>query len=250
MKEKKFTAFENLLITVFFNATTKFISAVQLYGGKISYNDAFFLCVIAQEELAKLFLLPIARELNEIEDISGNRNNPFYRHAIKQKIYTSWGMQDREHRDIEGKKQRILYVGLNGKCEAVFDYVKPEEVLIEIKHLAYLLVHTYVDILSQLEFGEKFKKGMKFFMDNAYECAETDLPELNTLIEREVIDLESLKPEELKERQIKRLLSNPYELIKMCKAVFKEDYKTHLKSMSLLTFSELEDYLGKYYASK
>ena len=246
----KFSPFETVLITVFQNATTKFISGVQLYSGKISYNDSHFLSIIAQEELAKMFILPIARELGEIELINADRKSPFYKHAIKQKIFTNWGLQDRTHADIETRKQNILYVGIDNEGKVDFEYVKPEAVLDEIKHLALLLVHTYVDVLSQDEFNKEFKKGMKFFMDIAYSCAETDLPELSRLIATEAAVDNAMKPDRLKEKYTSRILSNPYELIKICKAVFKEEYKRHLRSISSLSFAELEEYLGKYYASK
>ena len=245
MTNRKFTAYESLLLDVFRNAVFKFVSAITLYTEKISYNDAWYLCVLAEEELAKMFILPVARELDELKHITNERKHPYYRHALKQKIFVTRGMQNRDFESIEKMKQKMMYVGVKDDGSTDYGFVPPKQLLDEIRHCALLIAHTYADILSQQEFDKNFKKGMKFFMDIAYGCVQDNLPQVNELINKEADDLDLKDESELKELKMQRLISNPYYLIGMCKAVFKEDYKVHLREMSLLSFPELETYLGK-----
>jgi hypothetical protein len=88
--------------------------------------------VIAQEELAKIIMLPLAKELDELSDLVNNRSSGFYDHRIKQKLFASYGMQKPNHQDIEQLKQSCLYVGVSEDGEPRFTKIQPEEARKEV----------------------------------------------------------------------------------------------------------------------
>ncbi len=241
--DKKLTDYELFVITIFQNATQKLLSAVDLYSTKYSYNEAYFLSIIAQEELAKLIILPIARELGEIDEIINNRSSVYYKHSVKQKIFTNFGLQNRTHDDIERIKQSCLYVGIDTKHKSVFSVIKPDIVLKEIKNTALFFVNNYRTILLEETFSKKTKKGVNFFIKIVHGCIADRLPEINKEIEKDADELSKKTKEELESEIHKALITNPYELIKMFKAVFKKDYKKHLKKVGYFSISEFEKYI-------
>lgn len=240
----KLTEYEKSIIMIFQNATFKLVSAIDLYLTKYSYNESFFLCIIAQEELAKLVILPIARELGEMDEIVNNRSSAYYRHSIKQKIFTNFGLQNRTHDDIEKIKQSCLYVGLTSTHEPDFATTKPETVLKEIKYTALLLVNNYRTILFEETFPEKLKKVVGAFMQIVHGCIVDRLPEVNTDILKDADAISKKSEEEIRQETLKALFTNPYELIKIFKAAFGEkEYKTHLKKLGYFTIPEFEKYV-------
>jgi|GEM_PF-4179583 len=244
-KEVKLSNYEEFILAIFHNATCKIMSAGELYLNKLSYNEAYFLAVIAQEELAKLIILPIAKELGEIDALVNDRTSSYYRHPVKQKIFTNFGLQNRTHTDIEKIKQSCLYVGIDKDHKPVVNVVKPDIVLAEIKHAALFLAHNYRTILLEKSFSEKFRKMVGFFMNIAYNFVKDKLPEVNVEIDKDAKRDSERTPDELERELHKTLFTNPYELIKIFKAAFKEDYKKHLKQVGFFTIEELEDYFEK-----
>ncbi|MCH7529680.1 AbiV family abortive infection protein [Patescibacteria group bacterium] len=244
-KKDKLTDYELFVITIFQNATQKLISAVALYSTKYSYNEAYFLSIIAQEELSKLIILPIARELGEIDEIINNRSSVYYKHSVKQKIFTNFGLQNRTHEDLERIKQSCLYVGVNSKHKPSFSMIKPDVTLKEIKHTVLFFVNNYSIILREETFSKEAKKGVDFFMKIIHGCIIDKLPEVDIDIKKDVDDLHKMTRSELEDKIHKKLLTNPYELIRIFKAVFKENYKKHLKEIGYFSIPELEKYIEK-----
>ena len=178
-----------------------------------------------------------------MEDVVSNRSSAFYNHLIKQKIFTNFGLQNRTHEDIEKLKQACLYVGIDAQSKPSFGIVKPEIVLKEIKHTALFVVNNYRNILLEDTFSKTAKKGVRFFMEIVYECVTERLPEVSKQIEKESKVLSKKTKEELEVEIHEALIMNPYELVKMFKAVFKGDYKKHLKEVGYFSMAEFEKYL-------
>ncbi len=243
--KKFFSDYESLILTVFQNATSKLVSAIELYSTKYAYNESYFLSVIAQEEMAKLVIIPIAKELGELERVVNDRSSAFYKHPVKQKIFTNFGLQNRTHEDIESIKQASLYVSLDSDQKPQFKIIKPEIVLSEIKHACLFLANNYRTVLLEETFSENAKKGAGFFMKIVYGCVTDKLPEIHEEIDKDAKKLSKKTKEELEQEVYKALFTNPYELIKIFKAIFKEDYKKHLRGIGYFSIEELEKYLAK-----
>lgn len=244
--KKELNNYERILLTIIENATFKIVSAIELYANKYSYNDAFFLCIIAEEELAKMIILPIARELGEMDQIiNNNRKNAYYNHAIKQKIFTNFGLQNRTHEKIESIKQSCLYVGIDFEQKPHFIHIKPVDVFNEIKYTVLLFTNVYRVIFFEEEFSEFFKKSTEFFMKIIRSCVPDILPDLENEILVEADRLSKLNKKELKNYYHKSIVTNPYELIKIFKILFKDDYKKRLKEVGYFTLPELETYFKK-----
>jgi AbiV family abortive infection protein len=235
--------FEKFILNIFLNATQKILSSVNLYNTKHSYNESYFYAVISQEEMAKLVILPLACELDELDGVLKSRRSPFYNHSIKQKVFTTFGLQNRTYEDIEEIKQSSLYVGINNEGQPVINIIKPEIVLEEIKHSCLFLVNNYQNLKAQESFSSTTHKGLDFFMKIVYECIKNELPEINKMITEDSKSIDDLDSEDLSNLKTKRLFMNPYNLIGMFKAVFKKDYKKHLKIVSNYSFEEIEEYL-------
>lgn len=243
--ESMFTDYELLVITIFQNTTQKIVAAVDLYLNKYSYSEAYFLSIIAQEELAKLVILPIAKELGEMDEVINNRSSAYYRHSLKQKIFTNFGLQNRTHDEIEILKQSCLYVGVNSENKPILKVIKPDIVLAEIKHTVLFLTKNYRDMLFEETFSEKSKKAVGFFMEIIRGCIIDRLPEISDAIVKNADEMNKKTKEEKEYETHKALFTNPYELVKIFKALFKEDYKKHLKEIGYFSITELEEYLEK-----
>ncbi|UOY04999.1 AbiV family abortive infection protein [Muricauda sp. SCSIO 64092] len=243
--QEKFTNYELFVVTIFQNATQKLLAAIELSSTRYSYNEAFFLAIIAQEELAKLIILPIANELDTLENVLTNRQGAFYKHPVKQKIFTNFGLQNRSHQDIEKLKQGYLYVGSSEQGKPEFSIAKPDQVRAEIKHTCLFMVNQFSNIIEEKDFSKLTKKGATYFMEIVKSAISERMSEVDMSIKddsKEISDLEQTD----KERMImNRLIMNPYQLIRMLKAVFKEDYKEHLSNLGYYSIETFEDYLAK-----
>ena len=87
--------------------------------------------------------------------------------------------------------------------------------------------------------------GNKYLTAVAIFIAFYTLSEIAVFIfEKVFLRLAKKTKTELEDETHKVLFTNPYELIKIFKAVFKGDYKKHLKEVGYFSMSELEKYLA------
>ncbi len=179
------TQYENILINIFANAAMKIVGAIDLHVSGYSCNLAYFASIIAQEELAKLVILPIANELGDLNDVISNRNSDYFKHGVKQKLFTSFGLQNRTHDDVERIKQECLYVGVDKDLTPVLRQISKQESLEEIKHATLLLTRMFRIHCFGQEFSDDFKRGVHHFMGLVKECVLEKLPEIDSLITEE-----------------------------------------------------------------
>lgn len=249
MGKLKLTKYEELLFAIIDNVVQKIVSSIELYCSKYAYPSAYFLAVISEEELAKLILLPLARELGEIKELISSRDSLYFKHGLKQKIFTSYGLQNRSAEDIEKIKQKCLYVGMDDNLKPIYARISPKETYLEIKYSTRLLTDFVHKILSTKEFSQDFKRVVIFLLKILRAHGKNKLPRLLKDIANEADKafLELKKdPKRAEERFHKELFSNPYILIDIFKALFKKDYKKHLRNMKKLSFHDMVQYLGKY----
>ena len=248
MKKIILTNYEKLLFTIIENAVFKTVSAIKLHSTKYAYNQAYFLTVIAEEELAKLIIIPIAKELDELDNLFNNRQSAYFNHGIKQKIFTSFGLQNRTHNGIEKLKQECLYVGSDSNLNPKFRKISPEDTYIEIKHTVQLLINFVGKMLKVKTFSKDFKKSIVFLSSLLRGCIKDELPSLKKDILRETSNIESKIKKNSTEAQYRlhqEIFTNPYELIEVFKAIYKKDYKKHLRKIKKLSFNDMVQYIGK-----
>lgn len=248
MAKTNLSNYEKLLFTIVENAIYKTTSAIELYCTKYAYNQAFFLAIIAEEELAKLVIIPIAKELDELADLFNNRRSAYFNHGIKQKIFTSFGLQNRTHNGIEKLKQECLYVGADSKLKPNFRKINPKTAYSEIKHTAQLLTSSVYKILQAKTLSDDFKKSVIFLLNLLKGCIEDKLPDLKKDILKEINNIEKKfkrNPSKAQHRLHQEIFTNPYELIEIFKAIYQKDYKNHLRKIKNLSFDEMVQYLGK-----
>jgi len=240
--------YEKLLFTIIENAIYKTISSIELYCTEYAYNESYFLAVIAEEELAKLIIIPIAKELNELDDLFNNRKSAYFNHVIKQKIFTSFGLQNRSHNEIEKLKQTCLYVGSDKKLKSNFIKMKPKKVYLEIKHTVQLLTSFVFTMMKSKSLSKDLKNSVLFLSKLLKGCVEEKLPELKVDILKEIDSAEKKYKHSPKKRQYRlhqEIFTNPYELIEIFKAIYKKDYKKHLQKIKKLSYDEMVQYIGK-----
>jgi len=112
--------FEKLLMNIILSAGEKITDAAVLLRTRYSYRNSWYLTILAEEELAKIVVLPFAERAGNSAEIA-ERPSVLYRHPIKQKIFTTYGLQNRDYLNIEALKQECVYVAprVGGKLRVV-----------------------------------------------------------------------------------------------------------------------------------
>lgn len=112
--------FEKLLMNIILSAGEKIIDAAVLLKTRHSYRGSWYLTILAEEELAKIVVLPFAERAGNSAEIA-EKPSVLYRHPIKQKIFTTYGLQNRDFLNIEALKQECVYVApkVGGKLRMV-----------------------------------------------------------------------------------------------------------------------------------
>lgn len=241
MKSINMTDYEKLLFPIANNANEKIIASSALYNSKLSWTSSFYLAVIAQEELAKLIIIPFAKEIDGLDDMLNNKSSIFYSHKIKQKILSSYVYFQRDWAAIEIKKQNCLY-SKGQTC-----YVKPEECYKEIKSAVWMWQNLMLFSKEPI-FTEFFKKSLLIITKMQGACLRSNIPELLEDMQRELDNIgANFKSDKEKyfSEWCRLQFRNPYEFIRLLKAVFKDDYKLHLRNILDKTLDEAVEYCTK-----
>lgn len=247
MGKLKISDYEKLNYAIYENAVFKITSAIELYCLKTAYPVAFFLAVIAEEELAKLIMLPFAKELGEISNLATNRDGEYFNHTVKQRIFSSYGLQNRKYEQLEKIKQECLYVGVHDN-KPKYSRISPQESYDEVKYAVWLTTDFCHKIFLKNDFSDDFKKTVLFLLNILRGCVKDRLPQLCEDILKEAEEQSKRirkESEHAKERYLRELFSNPYELIKIFKAVYGRYYKNHIRAIKKMPFNKMVKYLGK-----
>lgn len=263
MTNHKFNTYEQLLADVTLNAGEKIINAAILFNTKHAYRECLFLLLIAQEELSKLILLPFASaadQINELTDTNRHKG-PYFNHKVKQKIFTSFGLQNRSHEEIEDIKQGCLYSGKE-KSGKVGRYVaRDKDTHEELCHAIRLYIHLAVYNLGfakPMQVSPEIKKIIARFTNNIFIPALKDIAP--TVIEdaqeytrnRNDAEVEMLiKITEGKITNDKKLYevltTSPFMYADMLSyALSPDDYKKYFKEITGMSTKEMVEHLRKY----
>ena len=235
----KLTEYEELIFAIIFNAQEKLIASIKLFKLGISFSTAYFLAIIAEEEIAKLILLPIAKELGEIDDLITDRKSSYFNHKIKQRIFSSYGLQNRSHEDIENLKQSCLYIGKGQKST----YIKPDIVYEELKHALKLYSRFVIEIsVTGTHFSDDFKEAVTTLTRlTLRDCIKHEIPQLIDDVFTE--DDKNDSEDGLVELKYEDYFSNPYLLIEILKSVIGDRYRQFLRETKDMSFDNMVQHL-------
>lgn len=245
----KLTKEERLYFEIFKNAIEKLMASIELYVSKISYSSSYFLAIISQEEASKLIILPLSIEIEEVEQLVSSRNSNYFSHKFKQKIFTSYGFQNRSHGAIENLKQSLLYIGAEKDLTPKFNEISVEESYREIKNaMQFLIVRILFGIQQDKKnFSKKFRELTLNTSFILRESSDQKLPQLKNDILAESNKMEAemrlKKEKDGQEQSLRQFYSQPYNLILLCKILFRDDYKKHLENIKEMSFEEVIGYI-------
>jgi len=247
--ELKLSKYERCLFVVAENVIQKITASVTLYDTKFAYTSAYFLAIIAQEELAKLILLPIAKELDELNDLISDRGSAFYSHRAKQKLISTYGFFKKDWEELEKRKQGCLYVEFDESETPNYCKINRKECYEEIKSALWAYQYQMKCISSEKEFSKDFIKTLLFLTKILGGCVRDKLPSLHKEMMEEakkaVIKIE--KDKKLAEKEVlESIFKNPYELIRVVKNALGSDYKDFLRKIQKMSFDEMVQDLKNY----
>lgn len=171
------------------NAGEKIINAATLHATKHAYRESLFLLIIAQEELAKLILLPFANAAGNINELIDDKKHkgPYFSHRVKQKIFTSFGLQNRSYMDLEEIKQRCLYTGRKTESRPSRYVAKEDDTYKELAHAAKLYIHLVVHCLHSdptVQISAEARRVVRKFTNSIF------IPALRDIVPSLVDDLQ------------------------------------------------------------
>lgn len=247
-KKLKITEYEKLLFPIIENGIQKLIASIILYETKIAYTSSYFLVVIAQEELAKLILIPIAKEIGGLDDLLRNRKDGFFNHRVKQKLFSTYGFFERKWEGIEDKKQNCLYTTKDDKGGIKHCSISKEECYKEIKNAIWVYQYQMKVISNENIFTKDFKKILLFMTKLLGGCIKDKIPQLIEDFKRDADraaeDLKKNK-NKTKDKFLESLFKNPYRMIEIIKHGLGPKYKQFLSEIKNKSFQEMVQHLGK-----
>lgn len=236
--------YEELIFTISFNVIQKLMAAAILYESKLAYPSSYFLAVIAEEELAKLILIPILNETGQLNKIK--KGDSFFHHKSKQKIICSYGYFKKNWEKIEETKQGCLYTGI-AKGEHACT-ISEQQCYKEIKDAVWSFQYQMKCIASEKTLSEDLKKILLQISKWLGGCLQEKIPSLGKESWEEMNkEVGKLKKNKKKAENafLESLFKNPYELIRISKAALGKDYKAFLSKIQNKTFEEMISLMKK-----
>ncbi|MDN5275933.1 MAG: hypothetical protein JWN33_582 [Candidatus Saccharibacteria bacterium] len=171
--------YEKLLMNLILNAGEKLIDAASLFKTGYSWRNCWFLTVIAEEEVAKLIIIPFANYAGTLKNLLEGKSI-LYRHPVKHKIFATYGLQNRDYSKIESLKQSYLYVKPQLQTGTELPVVSKEQALIEITHAVKLFdTIAVINMLSSSTLSDEFKSLLRKYHKSIFVPAMRDLlPEI------------------------------------------------------------------------
>ena len=247
-RQHSLTEYENQLLAIIDNVVEKISASLILYNTKSNYNSSFFLAIIAQEELAKLIMLPIAREIGNVDELLSSRKGGFYSHKIKQKLFSSYTFFERNWEVIEDKKQNSLYSGINDENKIENPEITREECFQELKNGIFVFQYQMKVIEDSKIFPQHFINILLGKTSELGKVVGWNIPDLGMAFFRDVDKAVEEMVEDknkAKTKMLESLFKNPYNMVEIIKAALGNDYKDFLRKIQGLSFSEMVRILGE-----
>lgn len=241
---------EELLFPLFMNAANKLMAALTLCKTEIFYDCAFALTIIAEEELAKTILVPIALETNSADDLFSKRDGAYFHHKKKQKLAAVISLLEKDSAKTEDRKQQALYMANNGNGMHGMN-VKKKECVEEI-------VHAIVLFYSQLLFLEaenknsgcskisnKLVRAVLSLTHLIEACMKENAPYVRASINKTMLKLKNkpINKRVTDDNSMKFACDSPYERIKLFKTLFEENYGKKLQETISMSAEEVKRFL-------
>ena len=164
---------EKILMNIILSAGEKIIDAAVLFSTGHSYRDSWYLTIVAEEELAKIVVLPFAERAGNMLEIA-ERPSLLYKHPVKQKIFTTYGLQNRDSANIEQLKQECIYVApkVGGQLRVVTATEASDEIEGSILLFNQLAVN---NILLAQSPSDEFKTILQKYVGSIFVPAVKDI---------------------------------------------------------------------------
>ena len=263
MASRNFSEYEQLLAEVTMNAGEKIINAAVLFNTGHAYRESLFLLLIAQEELSKFILLPFANaadQLSELTDIRKHKG-PYFNHRIKQKVFTSFGLQNRTFEQLEEIKQSCLYTGIDKTGRVGRHVAKYKDTRGELCHATKLYINlAFYNLMytKPLQVSPELKKTLAWFTNNVFipalkDIAPTVIAEAQDYtLKRNKEDMEilsSITQGDIAANQKfhQLLITSPFMYTDMLSyALEPDDYKMYFKEIVGMDVDEMVKHLENY----
>jgi len=235
----------SLLFFIIHSACDKIKASIVLFESCFSWNMSFVSSILAEEELAKLIILPIARELGEVKNIISNKKHNYYKHPIKQKIFTTFWLQNRSFEEIETLKQKSLYVWIDKNLKSTWHQIKPLQAKEELQHAVNLLYYFSNKLVLNAEIDEKSKEIIRKTVYLTLELLNHRLLwiiSINDDLIKKQVEMMSSNTLHIDEDGTRIIMTDPFSIISLFKFCFRENYKNHLKNIGNLSYDELCQY--------
>ena len=230
--------YEKMLLGIVINAGEKLIDAMTLNNTGYSYRNSWFLSVISEEEMAKLIILPFANFAGTLSEMA-ERKSIAYKHPVKQKVFKTFGIQNRDNLDIEKLKQELLYVKPDTGFKPV-RVVTPSESGDELLHAIKLFDQiAVVNLLSSNSLSEDFKQKLIDFTSKIFIPAVKELSPSSAL----AMQQKYINP---RPTMIEAFSTHPLMFAEMVKKAIPETYQDYFREIEGKSYTESILALDKY----
>lgn len=232
-----------MLLGIALNAGEKLIDSMSLHNTGYSYRSSWFLSVIAEEEMAKLIMLPFANLADRLDEVS-QRPSIIYKHPVKHRVFTSYGIQNRTESDLEKLKQEYMYAGVDSKNYKAMPVVKPGDSSAEIVHAVKLYDQiVIVNFLASDLVSDEFKQLMKKFIEGIF------IPAVKSLHPAAATEIQT-KYNGARPNMIEAFQMHPLMFAELVMAAIPADYKTYFKEIEGKSFDVAVGILDRYLDSQ
>lgn len=240
--------FESIVFFVIYSACDKINASIVLLKSLYWRNMSFFSSILAEEELAKLILLPLLWEVGEIQNIITGKCSIYFNHWIKQKIFTTFWLQNRSYKEIEKLKQKSIYVGIDNNQKSDWKRISPNEAKQELQHAIQLLFYFWNKILLNPDFWKESKEAIKKTMYMTFWLVKKELSEIisidESLIKKQIQLMNTWgRKTKIDKDGVKLIISDPFIVVSLFKFCFPESYKRHIKNILWLDYNGLCSYI-------
>lgn len=241
---KTLDSYERLLLEIIVNAGEKLIDAATLHQTGYSYRSSWYLAIIAEEEMAKLVIIPFSKLAGTLKKIA-NRPSVAYSHPIKQKIFTTFGVQNRSYKEIESLKQSYLYVTPDAEKPKPRPVVTAKQSEQEILHAVLLFDRlVFINFSVSKSISDDFKSLLRAYYAKVFAPAIKDL---SSVAAEMLVDKYANPPKDPTDF-IEVVRTHPQLFAEMVQASIPERFSTYFKEIEGKSFHEVLPCLEKYVA--
>lgn len=166
----------------------------------------------------------------------------FYKHPVKHRIFTSYGLQNRNPKELELIKQACLYIGELLEKTNKLRNIREEEVYGELKHAIRLFNQLAV---RNIEIGMSVSKDLKIVVSKF--AVQILAPAISDLVPAVAKDLSGeFGPFPVWMNILEAVKQHPLLFTEMIVDTLPSDHKISLREIQPLSYREMLKLLGGY----